>query len=166
MLQLRGTASYVRGFETSHSSEIVRICSPASGPRHAIDAALIKRPDEFSFGRAIGLHEGRAAGRPPGCFLKALFPNLLVVPQEFSYLADGDLIGLQPLTGKFRSLYRRSSDHNSFLVTERCNHNCLMCSQPPRNVDDRWVLDEISRALPFVDPDDQVVCVYWWGAAA
>ena len=75
-----------------------------------------------------------------------------MVPQEYSYLADGDLIGLQPLTGKFRSLYRRGSNHNSFLVTERCNHNCLMCSQPPRNVDDRWVLDEISRALPFVDP--------------
>jgi hypothetical protein len=27
------------------------------------------------------------------------------------------------------------SAQNSFLVTERCNYYCLMCSQPPRDVD-------------------------------
>jgi His-Xaa-Ser system radical SAM maturase HxsC len=42
------------------------------------------------------------------------------------------------------------SAHNSFLVTEQCNHYCLMCSQPPRNVDDGWLLEEIRAALPLV----------------
>ena len=37
-------------------------------------------------------------------------------------------------------------------MTERCNHYCLMCSQPPRNIDDRWILREIRQALPLVDP--------------
>ena len=151
MLQLRGTASYVRGFETPHPSEVVRICSPGSGPRHAGDAVVIKHPEEVSSAARSGFVKAVLVGNHPAA-LESPFPNLLVVPQEYSYLADGDLIGLQPLTGKFRSLYRRSSNHNSFLVTERCNHNCLMCSQPPRNVDDRWILDEISRALPLVDP--------------
>jgi His-Xaa-Ser system radical SAM maturase HxsC len=37
-------------------------------------------------------------------------------------------------------------------VTERCNHFCLMCSQPPRNVNDEWILDEIAECLPLIDP--------------
>jgi His-Xaa-Ser system radical SAM maturase HxsC len=28
-----------------------------------------------------------------------------------------------------------------------------MCSQPPRDIDDGWILDEIKGALPLVDPD-------------
>jgi hypothetical protein len=28
-----------------------------------------------------------------------------------------------------------------------------MCSQPPRDIDDGWILDEIKSALPLVDPD-------------
>jgi His-Xaa-Ser system radical SAM maturase HxsC len=27
-----------------------------------------------------------------------------------------------------------------------------MCSQPPKNVNDQWLLDEIERAIPLVDP--------------
>ena len=151
MLQLRGTASYVRGFETAHPSEVVRISAPTSRPRHAVDAAVIQRPEEVWTATQSGFTKAVLVGNHPAA-PESPFRDLMVVPAEFNYLADGDLIGLQPQTGKFRSLYRRGSNHNSFLVTERCNHNCLMCSQPPRNVDDRWVLDEISRALPFVDP--------------
>src|SRR3954454_15315810 len=151
MLQLRGTASYERGFETPHSSEVVRICSPTGGPRDAVDAAAIKHPQEVLSAVRSGFTKAVLVGDHPAA-LESPFRDLMLVPKEFSYLADGDLIGLQPQSGKFRSLYRRGSNHNSFLVTERCNHNCLMCSQPPRNVDDRWVLNEISRALPFVDP--------------
>src|SRR6476620_4687279 len=119
MLQLRGAASYVRGFETSHPSEIIRICSPANGPRHAVDTAFIKRPDELHSVARSGFTRAVLLGDHPEASDSA-FPNLLVVPQEFNYFTDGDLVGLQPRTGKFRSLYRRSSAHNSFLVTERC----------------------------------------------
>lgn len=72
--------------------------------------------------------------------------------EEFDYLADGDIISVHADTGRVRTLYRHSSRHNSFLTTERCNHYCLMCSQPPKNIDDRWLLDEIAMALPLVDP--------------
>lgn len=70
---------------------------------------------------------------------------------RFDYLAHGDIIGLRPSAKRIRSLYRKNSRHNSFLVTERCNHYCLMCSQPPRNIDDSWLLDEIAIAISLVD---------------
>jgi His-Xaa-Ser system radical SAM maturase HxsC len=78
--------------------------------------------------------------------------NVLFLPSRYGYLAEGDILGFQPKSRHFRTLYRRSSAHNSFLVTERCNHYCLMCSQPPRDVDDRWLLDEIEAAIKLVDP--------------
>jgi hypothetical protein len=48
------------------------------------------------------------------------------------------VLRIEPETGRVRVLYRRSSRHNFFLVTERCNNYCLMCSQPPKSVDDEW----------------------------
>jgi His-Xaa-Ser system radical SAM maturase HxsC len=75
----------------------------------------------------------------------------IAVPKKFSYLDAGDILGIHNNSGKFRSLFRRNSRHNSFLVTERCNNYCLMCSQPPKDVDDRWILDEIRESLSLVD---------------
>jgi His-Xaa-Ser system radical SAM maturase HxsC len=75
----------------------------------------------------------------------------MVLPPQFGYLAEGDVLGFQTTSQRFRTLYRRASTHNSFLVTERCNHYCLMCSQPPRDVDDGWILEEIRVALRLVD---------------
>ena len=83
MLQLRGTASYVRGFETSLSSEVLRICRPTSEPRDKADAALASGPEELlmahrsGFTRAVLLGDHRE-------FERSSFPNLLVVSQEFS----------------------------------------------------------------------------------
>jgi hypothetical protein len=56
----------------------------------------------------------------------------VVLPNDFSYLSGGDVLRLWPAKNTVRTLYRRSTNYNSFLVTERCNHYCLMCSQPPR----------------------------------
>src|SRR5262249_16246810 len=79
----------------------------------------------------------------------------LGLPSRFGYLGDGDIIAVHPKTKRFRTLYRRSSHHNSFLVTERCNHYCLMCSQPPKDIDDRWILNEIREAIPLILPDTE-----------
>jgi len=43
---------------------------------------------------------------------------------------------MEPESGFVRSLYRPADKHNSIFVTERCNSNCLMCSQPPKDKDD------------------------------
>jgi His-Xaa-Ser system radical SAM maturase HxsC len=72
--------------------------------------------------------------------------------QQFGYLADGDVLALDPVSRRFRVLYRHGSKNNTFLVTERCNHYCLMCSQPPRKVNDGWIVDEISACIDLIDP--------------
>src|SRR6202035_2359198 len=49
-------------------------------------------------------------------------PRLISVPRKFDYLSEGDIIRFHPHSGRFRTLYRRDSKHNAFLVTDRCNH--------------------------------------------
>lgn len=75
----------------------------------------------------------------------------IVLPQEFSYLADGDVVRIEPARAAIRTLFRKSAAYNHFLLTERCNNYCLMCSQPPRAVEDGWIVDEILEALPLID---------------
>jgi His-Xaa-Ser system radical SAM maturase HxsC len=81
----------------------------------------------------------------------------IVLPDDFNYLADGDVLRLWPKSNAVRVLYRRNSFHNHFLLTERCNHYCLMCSQPPKNVDDSWIVDDVLAAIPLIDPSTQEI---------
>ena len=52
-----------------------------------------------------------------------------------SHLEDGDIISIGS-DGNINTLYRVNSFQNTLLVTERCNSNCLMCSQPPKDKED------------------------------
>lgn len=74
-----------------------------------------------------------------------------VLPSEFHHLANGDVVRLEPARAVLRTLFRKSTPYNHFLLTERCNNYCLMCSQPPRAVDDGWIVDEVMEALPLID---------------
>lgn len=64
----------------------------------------------------------------------------------FEDLAEGDIIVANP-DGNINTLYRVNANHNTLFVTERCNSNCLMCSQPPKNKDDISRLNNINRKL-------------------
>ena len=46
---------------------------------------------------------------------------------------DGDVLLVNPRRGVADRLIRASSPHNTFLVTERCDQLCVMCSQPPKS---------------------------------
>lgn len=52
------------------------------------------------------------------------------------HIREGDIVTLDGSTGIVRSLYRPYELHHHLFVTERCNSNCLMCSQPPKDKDD------------------------------
>ena len=56
--------------------------------------------------------------------------------RESDHLRDGDIVVLEGKTGLVRSLYRPYELHHHLFATERCNSNCLMCSQPPKDKDD------------------------------
>jgi len=59
---------------------------------------------------------------------------------------EGDIVAIGD-NGNIRTIYRVNSNQNSLLVTERCNSNCLMCSQPPKDKDDIEYLHNIHKQL-------------------
>lgn len=75
---------------------------------------------------------------------------------EFSYLDNDDVVCLTE-DGRIRSLFRANSEHNSILLTEQCNHYCLMCSQPPKRVDDSWLLREAFELMRLIPRTTRVL---------
>ena len=77
------------------------------------------------------------------CFDKKILNNInlknkkiILLEDKFSYLDEGDIIRINLMDKRVKVLFRKKSKNNSFLVTEKCNHYCLMCSQPPKNIND------------------------------
>lgn len=68
--------------------------------------------------------------------------------QELGHLRTRDIVVMEPENGFVRTLYRPDSDHNVVFATQRCNSNCLMCSQPPRDRDDTEAL--LQRNLELI----------------
>ena len=77
----------------------------------------------------------------------------IVLPEALGYLTPGDIVAISPEEGHVGVLYRRVSRHNSMLITERCNSFCVMCSQPPRSIDDHHHVDDILRAIALMSPE-------------
>lgn len=76
--------------------------------------------------------------------------RVIRLSQELSYIKNADIVRLNSAGGEVLTLFRSDSDHNSILVTERCNSFCLMCSQPPRNVDDSYLIDDACEVIKNV----------------
>ena len=152
MIKLRGNGAKFSQAAADKGAVTIRLSTDAARP-------LALRPTE-----AFIVGDGP---RPPGFgwyltvdewALGDTEDPVVVVPGAFAYLADGDVVRLIPESGIVRVLHRKAAPYNSFLLTERCNNYCLMCSQPPRNVDDSWIVDEILEALPLIDRSAQEIC--------
>jgi His-Xaa-Ser system radical SAM maturase HxsC len=77
--------------------------------------------------------------------------NVVQLPPELDYLSGDDVVSVSDDGERIRVLWRHQSRQNSILLTERCNHYCLMCSQPPKTAnDDRLLAEafELMRLLP------------------
>ena len=62
----------------------------------------------------------------------------------------GDVVSVNS-QGGVNILFRANSFHNTLLFTERCNSNCLMCSQPPKDKDDTEAWFNIhSKTIPLI----------------
>lgn len=80
------------------------------------------------------------------------FPSVYSVA-SFDHLSENDIVAVHS-DGAINTLYRINSVHNFLLFTERCNSNCLMCSQPPKNRNDIEYLFQLYRELiPFIPKD-------------
>jgi His-Xaa-Ser system radical SAM maturase HxsC len=141
----------------------LRFANVAAGPIKPIRITTdIKRPKALRKSEAFlitgdDVPEGFGwylkVGGPAGTFSLSNDAPTALLPIDYSYLADGDVIRLLPEQNGIRVLHRRATPSNSFLLTERCNNYCLMCSQPPRDVDDNWIFDEVLSALRLIDRD-------------
>lgn len=64
---------------------------------------------------------------------------------------SGDVVELNPLQRKVAIRYRRGDTGNVLFATERCNSYCLMCSQPPREVEDDWRVHHLLDLIDLID---------------
>lgn len=121
--------------------------------------------DAAGLGEELLLVRGEAAGdaRKFRAVLRIGAPargdGEVALPAAFDYLAAGDIVRIDPAAGELRVLYRRASPHNVLFITERCNSRCLMCSQPPRAVDDEWLVDELLETIPLMAPETRELCI-------
>ena len=72
---------------------------------------------------------------------------------RLSYLDEGDIIRIVPSSNSVRAIYRVNASANFLFVTERCNSFCIMCSQPPRDIDDAHLIEELIEAVPLINKD-------------
>lgn len=100
-----------------------------------------------------------AAGTPPPGFRAYLLreradvtglADCYLLGADHGYVRVGDVLRVDPARGELSALFRAGSRANSLLVTERCDHRCVMCSQPPKERDDSWLVDELEAAIPLI----------------
>jgi His-Xaa-Ser system radical SAM maturase HxsC len=70
--------------------------------------------------------------------------------QYLDHLTDGDVVTMNDV-GYVRTLHRINSQHNAIFATDRCNSFCLMCSQPPKIIDDSDRIYEHLRLIELMD---------------
>ena len=78
------------------------------------------------------------------------------LPEDLGYLKHGDIVRVFP-NGDISVLYRKDSRHNVIFMTERCNSKCLMCSQPPRDIDDEYLAHDWLKAIPLMSQETKVL---------
>lgn len=71
----------------------------------------------------------------------------------------GDVVELQPTVSQLAVRYRRGDNGNVLFATERCNSFCLMCSQPPRQVEDSWRTDGLCELISLIDKDEPSLAI-------
>jgi His-Xaa-Ser system radical SAM maturase HxsC len=150
MLTLNSRDVTLRGFRTDKRSMVLRV--RRGGPEITAlgqKEALIVQP-----GTVIGPGQTVLALKQDA-ELGGKAARSIIVPDEMDYLGDGDVLAVELQRPAVRVLYRRNSRHNSVLLTERCNHYCLMCSQPPKDVNDDWIVDELLEAIPLISPETE-----------
>ena len=79
-------------------------------------------------------------------------------PANLEFIGERDVVSLAP-DGAVRVWYRRSSENNTLLVTEQCNSLCLMCSQPPKVVDDSPRIPSLLRLIELIDPEAREIII-------
>lgn len=65
---------------------------------------------------------------------------------DIDHLTPGDVVVLFP-NGIVNTLFRIDSEDNTIFMTNNCNQNCIMCSQPPQKLNDIEQFFDINYSL-------------------
>lgn len=82
--------------------------------------------------------------------------STVVFPEHGLEEIAGDVLLMVPGRGIASRLIRNQSRHNTFLFTEQCDQLCVMCSQPPKRINDQWRLPHYKAAIRLADPNVQI----------
>jgi His-Xaa-Ser system radical SAM maturase HxsC len=73
-----------------------------------------------------------------------------IVVAPLASVEANDVVAMTPGRGELHVLYRESDAHHTVFLTNRCNSRCVMCSQPPTNHDDSWLVEEAKQLARHV----------------
>ncbi len=149
MIALRGRATYAEIDKPLDRSVWLLVDSETLTAQRSGRAFLVDDDQEVPEGFDLYLtkDESRKVGAPT--------PQV-GLPPLLHHLDAGDVIAVPETGERVRVLWRHKSHQNSVLLTERCDHYCLMCSQPPKQGNDDWLLNdarELVRLLPRTTTD-------------
>lgn len=148
MLQLSSRKNTPLTHQTFDGIRILRVTSNPGYPFALRDDSCLLLPmitQEIPVGFGAYLVTSADHGRPSDSY-----ENCFTLDPALVHLTDGDVIRISN-SGAIHVIYRRNANANSLLVTERCNSFCVMCSQPPRDINDDYLIDEYLAALPLID---------------
>jgi His-Xaa-Ser system radical SAM maturase HxsC len=69
------------------------------------------------------------------------------MPAELQHVGPGDVLVVADDGSRVAVGWKATATHNSILLTERCDHYCLMCSQPPKEHDDSYLYGRAQRLI-------------------
>jgi len=113
----------------------------------------------------IGAESAHLLSLPWAGFLTgpaASFPTgrpAVTLLEDPEIVRPGDVIELRPAQSKLAVRYRRGDNGNVLFATERCNSFCLMCSQPPRQIEDDWRVEQLCALVDLIDKDEPSVAI-------
>ena len=81
--------------------------------------------------------------------------QIIQVTEPAERLENGDII--VTLVDAVYIAYKQRSDSNSLFLTERCDNFCIMCSQPPKNVDDSWRVNDSLGIINLLDDEPRIL---------
>lgn len=76
--------------------------------------------------------------------------------ENVEFLKPGYIISVEP-NGFTHILYRPESHNNVIFATGRCNSNCLMCSQPPKDSIETGWLESHLRSIDLINDNPETL---------
>ena len=132
-------------------SIIAKAFLPGSPPRQGARAILAATPADLSHAAGhsaiLALNQATFEGAK-----QTGIPTVLI-SEKLSHVEEGDILRIFRNNGSTRILVKKKHRQNPILLTERCNNYCVMCSQPPRDIDDSYLVDEALRTISLMDQD-------------